>query len=131
MRNFSSRNRRRSSVRGSVGVIALAVVGIVIFVAIAFGCSAARSSTETTINAATIDSKDRVCDGGQDGACKYLVFTDKGTFEVTDILFQRTNSSDVYGRIKEGKTYNLRVIGWRNGVFSSYQNILEATEVPQ
>lgn len=129
-RNISSRNRR-SSRSGPVGVIALAVVGFILIVALAFGCSAMRSSTETTINDARIESKERVCDGGKDGTCKYLVFTDKGTFEVTDILFQRTNSSDVYGRIKEDHVYNLRVIGWRSGIGSMYQNILEATEVKE
>lgn len=127
MRNTRSRNRRGSSVTDKLGVTGVVIVLLVIVVGLTFGCSKIYAGTETTVTSATVDSKERVCDKDD---CKYLVFTDKGTFAVTDSLFiGRTNSSDVYGRIKEDHTYNFRVIGWRSGIGSSYQNIIEATEV--
>ncbi len=60
----------------------------------------------------------------------YLIFTDSGTFEVSDSLvgFIRFNSSDVYGSIEAGKTYNLKLRGYRVPIPSMYQNI-ESFEV--
>lgn len=64
----------------------------------------------------------------------YLVFveTDKGTqvFEVTDsIMMGRYDSSNVYGSIKIGKTYKMKVRGYRMPLLSSYENIDTFTEV--
>lgn len=75
-----------------------------------------------------VDSKERVCDSGSDGQqeCRYLVFTDAGTYQVTDtILFGRFDSSDVYGRLDEGETYQGRVAGWRVPFLSRYPNLIE------
>lgn len=56
----------------------------------------------------------------------YLVYTDVGTFEVSDTLaYFRWNSSDVWGKFKVGETYNITATGWRIGVFSWYENIVE------
>lgn len=64
---------------------------------------------------------------------KYLIFTkddDVEVYEITDSLFQgRWDSSDLYGKIEEGKTYKFTVVGIRNNFFSMYPNILEAEEV--
>lgn len=81
-----------------------------------------------------VNSKERVCDGsGSNGHvdCKYLVFTEAGTFKITDALFGtvRFNSSDVYGRIKADHCYHLRVYGWRMPAFSSYPNISSLEEI--
>lgn len=56
----------------------------------------------------------------------YLVFTDNETFCIKDnwLLF-RCNSSDDYGRIESGKTYNFLVCGFRIPFFSMYRNILK------
>lgn len=64
----------------------------------------------------------------------YLVFveTDKGTqvFEVTDsVIMGRYDSSNVYGSIKTGKTYKMKVRGYRIPILSSYENIDTFTEV--
>lgn len=115
---------------GVVGVIAIAVI----LLAVAYGgYQAVYKGTETTVNHALVTDKDRVCDSTTSSGsqtCRYLIFTDKGTFEITDIPFQRTNSSDVYGQIRENRTYNFQVMGWRNEWSSTYQNILSYTEVP-
>lgn len=57
---------------------------------------------------------------------QYLVFTDKGTFKVTDqLLFGKFNSSDLFGKLEPGKTYNFTVYGFRVPILSMYQNIRE------
>ncbi len=61
---------------------------------------------------------------------KYLIFTEKETFENTDtLLFTKFDSSDLYGKLIAGKTYRLRVYGFRIPLFSMYRNIVEVTEV--
>ncbi len=62
---------------------------------------------------------------------KYLVFTDGEVFEITDsLMFLRWDSSDLYGRMEAGKTYRVRVAGWRVQPLSWYRNIISAEEVP-
>lgn len=73
----------------------------------------------------TVKSKERVCDSGKNGSCRYLIYTDKGTYENTDSLIKgKFNSSDVYGDINPGTKYDARVRGIRSGFFSMYPNII-------
>lgn len=77
-------------------------------------------------------SKENVCDSSGDGVtCSYLIFTDAGTFEISDAIFGtvRFNSSDVYGRVEEGHTYEITSYGWRLPAFSTYPNIEKIKEV--
>lgn len=87
------------------------------------GCSQVNQREVT----ATVEDKERVCSGSGDSqSCKYLIFTDQGTFENTDsLLTGKFDSSDVYGRIKEGRTYTFKVAGYRQGFLSMYPNIIE------
>ena len=60
---------------------------------------------------------------------KYLIFTDKGTYEITDSwLMWRWNSSDLYGSLKEDNCYDFKLRGWRVSFFSMYPNIDTATK---
>lgn len=80
----------------------------------------------------TVSKAERVCDssGSNGQTCRYLVYTDKGTFEDTDSTwYSKYNSSDVYGQIGAGKTYKAHVYGTRNTFLSWYPNILSVTEV--
>lgn len=62
---------------------------------------------------------------------KYLVFTDVTTYEVEDsILNGRWDSSDVYGKLTIGKTYEAQLQGRRIPFLSMYQNIINPVEVP-
>ena len=62
---------------------------------------------------------------------KYLIFakTENGetkTFSIEDnVIKWRWNSSDVYGDVEIGKTYEIKVIGWRIPIISSYENIMK------
>jgi len=73
-----------------------------------------------------VDSKERV--QNQDSS-KYLVFTEKEVFENTDALFRlKFDSSDLYGKLKEGGKYTCDVYGWRISLFSMYRNLVSCTE---
>lgn len=75
----------------------------------------------------TVTDKERVTDSN---GSKYLIFTEQGTFEVTDSLVAtRWNSSDVYGEIEEGGTYTATRQGWRVPFMSLYPNLLDVEEV--
>ena len=58
---------------------------------------------------------------------KYLVFTETEVFECTDsFVFWKFDSSDVYGKIHVGKTYQFQTAGWRVPFLSMYRNVLDA-----
>lgn len=122
------RNRRIANIiKGFVALVLLAVIGVGIFAAMS-GYWEKRDVYTTVV------SKERVCDGGSTQGnvdCKYLVFTEDGTFKITDALIgvTRFNSSDVYGRIRPDHCYHLRVYGWRMPAFSSYPNIANVEEI--
>lgn len=61
---------------------------------------------------------------------KYLVFTDKGTFEITDtLMYLRFTSSDYWGKLEVGSTYNVTATGYRVGFLSWYENIVDFEKI--
>jgi hypothetical protein len=75
----------------------------------------------------TVKEKSAVTNGNSH---TYLIFTDKTTYEIDDTLWKwRWNSSDVYGKMEVGKTYEADLQGVRWPFFSMYQNILNPVEV--
>jgi hypothetical protein len=80
---------------------------------------------------AKVTEKERVVNGE---SSKYLIFTELKdgrvrVFENTDSFIEfKFNSSDLYGKLKEGKTYELRTYGWRIPFLSKYENIIGAEE---
>lgn len=75
----------------------------------------------------TVLDKERVV---KDQSSYYLIYTDTETFTIQDSTIKwRFDSSDVYGHIEEGKTYEFTVFGWRSGFFSMYRNIISYEEV--
>lgn len=60
---------------------------------------------------------------------KYLVFTNNEVFENTDSwTFFKFNSSDVQNKFEPGKTYKIKVVGWRVPFLSMYRNVIEVQE---
>jgi hypothetical protein len=110
--------------------IALVTAAVLVLVA---GIAAAviaymHSTRDVTV---TIDNEQRVCStsynpkGGSTIDCEYLVYSTGGTFADTDSLLSgKFNSSDVFGELRIGHTYTLRVRGYRLGFLSEYPNIL-------
>lgn len=77
---------------------------------------------------ATVTGKERVVKHDPEGETYsyYLVYTDKEVFKIEDsLLFGQFDSSDVYGMLKKGKCYRIKVFGIRSGFLSSYRNIVE------
>jgi hypothetical protein len=73
--------------------------------------------------------KDKVVKVGSDSS-RYLIFTEENeVFENTDSwLNGKYNSSDYYGSLSIGKSYNATVTGWRFPPLSWYRNIIVFTE---
>ncbi len=116
--NFRPHRPHTKTGWGSVILIAVVVLG---------GLGVCTAYAQEKEHVVVVTDKDRVCDrGGQD--CKYLVFTDKTTFRITDYI-GRVTSSDAFGRIIPCHRYRLRTYGFRNGFTSSYENIKEATDL--
>jgi hypothetical protein len=85
-----------------------------------------RYGTMTT-HVATVSGAENIC---RNNACKYLVYTENGTFENRDdLLALKFNSSDLHGRMLRGGEYEIVTTGVRFGPFSWYPNVLRVTPI--
>lgn len=113
------------SLLGCLTAIALVVIAVITVPVMNFS----NDHTYTV----TITDKERVTtQSAKDNIdSKYLIYGEDENgktyvFEDTDTLFRgKFNSSDVYGALKEGKTYELTVIGFRVHIFNWYENIID------
>lgn len=115
------------------------VVAVVIVLALVFSVKAFNfNDTEYTV---TVTDKDRITESSKDSdgnshtSSKYLVFADDENgnslvFENTDCFIRlKFNSSNLQGKLKEGHTYKVAVIGYRVSFLSWYQNIIKVEEL--
>lgn len=117
---YDGRYSRRSN--WGFGFAMLAAAALVIGLIAVYPVALINSKRDVTI---TVTDKQRVCESGG-GSCKYLIFTDKGTYKDTDsLLFRKFASSDLYGNLKTGHTYRVQRTGWRIPFFSEYPNIVK------
>lgn len=99
--------------------------GLVVLLFIGMGGLYIYSASHTGQVTITVESKER---GGDEKPA--LVFTENETFEIGDSLLDgHFSSSDTYGRIKEGKTYECAYRGVRLPLFSMYKNLTDCKEV--
>lgn len=111
-------------VQGCLALITVLLVIVLLFVKVVVY----PLTTKSIVTGATIVKMERV--GGDKG--KYLVFTDEEVLQNTDCLvYWKFDSSDIYGELEVGKTYDFGVYGWRIPFFSMYKNILTVREVKQ
>ena len=76
---------------------------------------------------ATVEAKERI---NTKEKSFYLVFTDSDQYKITDQLFYgKFNSSELYGRLKIGRTYEFVTHGYRLPFFSAYKNIESYREI--
>lgn len=107
---------------------ALAIVGT-----FAVGGGIATNFNDHT-ETVTITEKERI---NKDDKSKYIVcgLDENGeihTYENTDALLRfKWNSSDIQGSLKEGETYKLKLVGYRFGLLSWYENILSYEHVEE
>ena len=101
----------------------IVILGLILFYPIMY------YSSSSTVEF-TVESKERITTGsGESISSKYMVYTDKGVFQCSDSwLFFKFNSSDVYAKFEEGKTYKVKVAGWRAPFLSWYKNIISIKE---
>ncbi len=127
--------RRSTDDRGAAAVIGGAAILLVALVVAGIYITA-RLSSEKTITC-TVTEKDRTTKitsdshGGSSSSSDARIYTeDCGTLQVADEVLKGVwTSADTYAAIKPGQRYEFRVIGWRNGFFSAFPNIIEANEV--
>lgn len=101
-------------------VVAIAIAVILLIIPIA------ERASETTVTFTVEDKAIKRYDDDD----KYLIYTDSGTYEITDsLVYWRWDSSDLYGKIKVGETYEAKVYGWRIPFLSTYKNIVSVKEV--
>jgi len=123
------RNRFRQRNNGGLAKVALAAT---LFFGIGTCVAGSHSNRQSYVGKVT--NKESVNHGE---SSRYLIFTElnDGTakvFENTDSLLEgKFNSSDVYGEIKEEKTYRFDTYGWRIPFLSWYENIVKAKEIPE
>ncbi len=110
---------------GCLTAIALVIIAVIMVPVLNFS----NDHTYTV----TITDKERVTTQFTEGNIdsKYLIYGEDENgktyvFEDTDTLFRgKFNSSDVYGALKEGETYELTVIGFRVHILNWYENIID------
>lgn len=80
-------------------VAAILFLGLLFFISWVF-----FSQTQATVNV-VVTGKERITyKSGDSIRSKYLVFTDRETFENTDTVWaMKFNSSDIYGSLKDGQ----------------------------
>lgn len=101
-------------------------------VALAFACllivGVTKPFFKDDVHAVTISEKGERCKSRD--SCKYMLYTDKGVFQNTDSLINlKWSSADFYNDLKVGKTYDLRVSGWRVPFLNWFPNVVEYKEV--
>jgi len=108
-------------------------LGVVAVVAVIVTVSVLYFSSVRTVTDCTVDSKERYTEvsGDGDGVSteqKKILYTSCGVFTVDDnLFFGKFNSADTYGSLAEDETFDLEVVGWRNGLLSWFPNVLSAT----
>lgn len=126
--------------RKSIGITSTGIsfISLLVFVAIIVTTLVVTSYNDHSY-VVTISDKERVVTSSSGGnssiSSKYLIFcTDKDgndrVLENTDSFLRfKFNSSDIYGQLEVGQTYQVTVVGYRIPFFSTYENIIEIEEI--
>lgn len=120
------RDRRGSSGDWSGWYLPGAILLFIVMIVVTIGLVAPSYFERHSVTTHVV-SKENVCKSNGDNGttCEYLIFTDNGTFKISDAIFGvvRFNSSDVYGKVREDHDYTITYYGWRIPVLSTYPNI--------
>lgn len=112
----------------TISPVTKAVAPLVALAALIAGSSYAYVASERTTGPCTVYGKAEI---HRDDSTTMRVTTSCGTFVVADTLLPRLtfDAADRYGRLVEGRNYDLDVVGFRQPVLSTFPTILEAREV--
>jgi hypothetical protein len=74
----------------------------------------------------TVKDKERITTGsGENISSKFIIYSENEVFENTDSwLFFKFNSADYQNKLEVGKTYKVKVAGWRVPFLSMYRNVV-------
>lgn len=130
-RNFNKFDRNFNRMERAFWTIPI----IFFFLAIAgFGVYyVALKASERTVTFTVLDKESVTVSSGSGDSLQvkneYRVYTDQGTFKVTDtLIYGRFSSADAYGKLQRNKIYTCKVAGWRFGLFSWFPNLINCTE---
>lgn len=121
----------RSKEEGFLGTTVCILVGLVVVAGLIWwGISSYGNWIQQTSASVTIKVTDKTrAFNNNSNEDQYLIFTDDEVFENTDSWWHnKYNSSDLYGQLKVGKTYQCDVFGERNPRWSWYRNLISCTE---
>lgn len=116
-----------TSRRKSVGCVAVAVfLAAPTLILGAVGVNIAKANAVETHASCTVTEKeDRALASLDERAPR--IYTDCGVFVVSDEPFRlHFAAADVYNELQVGETFDLTAVGWRNGLFSWFPNVVEA-----
>ncbi|MGI0494249.1 hypothetical protein ACN4EG_20885 [Alkalinema pantanalense CENA528] len=117
-------NKTRRNNELSIYWILIAICSVVPVIGQSFLLYATQDTTQFTVN-----KLERIANRFDEGA-KYMVFTPNETFENTDVLLLgKLNSSDLYGTMQVGVTYEADVTGLRVPLLNWHRNIIRVREV--
>jgi hypothetical protein len=103
-------------------LVLIIIICVLIF---SIGSCSIRNGNEDSI-IITVQSKDIK---NYKNSSKYLIWTEAEVFENCDSwVYGKFNSSDIFGRLKVGNTYRVKVVGKRIPFLSWYRNIIEIEE---
>lgn len=114
---YPDRAGRRQTRRAPLGLVVLALVGVILVGAVSsFAGEQTRPCTVTGADRA------RNRDGGSD----MRVYTEQcGTLQVRDLWLRgQFSSADIFGALQDGHTYNVTTVGWRVPIVSRFPTIL-------
>ncbi|WP_124712992.1 hypothetical protein [Mycolicibacterium nivoides] len=106
------------------GIVAAMLVGALSLV----GCATQNQHWE---RGCKVQSKDMLYGSDSEGATKRTkrISTTCGAFDVEDAIeVGHMNSYDLWAKLEEGKSYDLKVGGLRNGFFSMFPTVLEVKD---
>jgi hypothetical protein len=112
---FEARRKRRQR-----NIITACVVAAVAILLVGAFASQYYQKDPVTI---TVTGKESV--NTHDGH-EYRVYTDDGTYVIGDsLVYTRFRSSEDYGKLQVGKTYNCTAYGMRIPLFSTFRNLMD------
>lgn len=115
-------NRQRGNIE--------AIGCLIIFALIAIGWGAFAIAWNGARETRTCTVVEKLATGKKDGGNNYILITDKcGQLQVEDSWTNgQFNSTDLYARIQPGTSYTFETVGWRNGLFSQYPNVVKVSQ---
>lgn len=105
-------------------IIYLIIIAVIILVP--FGITSGQYTNNREVE---ITVKDKYIKNGKNNGKYLVVDKEDNTYEITDMFFKwKFDSTDIYNRLEIGKTYKVKISGYRIRFLSIYPNINKILE---